>query len=74
MLFCTKPTAYSQKNKSFVFRNSEYVDEALDDLLADVQAKVVEVQVHVYNSPLSVVESSFGKKRLGIMPCEQIFM
>ena len=61
--FLRVPTAFCQPNQSSALNNHDFVDEALDDLLKDGRVREVEQQPHIC-SPLSVVVSSSGKKRL----------
>ena len=58
-----EPTRFSRPNQASALRNADFVSQAIDELLCDGRVKEVQVQPHVC-SPLSVVESASGKKRL----------
>ena len=63
MPFRSPPTKFCKSNQNSALINGQFVDQAIDELLADGRVKEVDEQPWVC-SPLSVVESSTGKKRL----------
>ncbi len=58
-----EPTPYSRKNQVSAFQNGAFVQESINDLLATGCILEVPSAPHI-RSPLSVVVSSSGKKRL----------
>ena len=58
-----EPTRFFRPNQASAIRNADFVSQAIEELLLDGRVKEVHVQPHVC-SPLSVVESPSGKKRL----------
>ena len=63
MPFSSLPTKFCKWNQNSALVNVEFVDQAINELLADGRVREVDEQPWVC-SPLSVVESSTGKKRL----------
>ena len=71
MAFCIEPLEYFQPNQSFALANTEFVTEAIDELLEDAwlqhtevqhtEVQRTEVEPHVC-SPLSVIASGAGKE------------
>ena len=58
-----EPTRFSRPNQASALRNADFVSQAIDELLLDGRVREVQVQPHVC-SPLSIVVSPSGKKRL----------
>ena len=63
MPFTSLPTKFCKSNQRTALENVQFVEQAIDQLLADGRVREVNEQPWVC-SPLSVVESSTGKKRL----------
>ena len=63
----SQPTPFSSKNQLSAMQDMEFVDHCIDQLLNSACIKVLEAVPYIC-SPLSVVESNSGKKRLVINP------